>query len=72
MTGQSNEDGVKIGQVWRDCDPRSDGRRVTVVEVGPTHATVTCAGRKTRIRLDRFKPGSTGYQLVTSPEGNVP
>lgn len=57
---------VKVGQVWEDCDRRMHGRRVEVLEVDATHALVKVAttGRRTRIRLDRFKPVSTGYRLV--------
>jgi hypothetical protein len=57
---------VRVGQVWRDADKRSDGRRLLVVAVDATHATVTSAeraGRRTRIRLDRFRPTSNGYRL---------
>jgi hypothetical protein len=64
---------VKPGQIWADNDKRSKGRRIRVLEVGQYHAIVRDAdatpgawppGRKTRIRLDRFKPTSTGYRLV--------
>ena len=67
---------VRVGQVWADNDKRSHGRRVRVVELDGTHAIVTQVDirgvvdsrrreRRTRIRLDRFKPTSTGYRLVT-------
>ncbi|MBM0274114.1 DUF6354 family protein [Micromonospora tarensis] len=74
---------VEPGQVWADNDRRSAGRKVRVVEVGATHATVELVdqrgrpargheaqqqaepGRRTRIRLDRFRPTSTGYRLVS-------
>lgn len=66
---------VRVGQVWQDADPRAEGRRLRVVEVGATHAAVELVaprepvsnarpGRRTRIRLDRFRPTSTGYRLV--------
>lgn len=67
---------VRVGQVWADNDPRCHGRRVRVVEVTDTHAIVEVhhtshgayrhakPGRATRIRLDRFRPTSTGYVLV--------
>jgi len=68
---------VRVGQVWADNDKRSEGRHVKVVFLDGTHAwVVRCSptGRvftnargnaaKTRIRLDRFKPTSTGYRLV--------
>lgn len=58
---------IRVGQVWKDNDKRSAGRRVRVVEVNFTHAVVqdpSGRGRRTEIRLDRFKPTSTGYRLV--------
>lgn len=67
---------VRVGQVWADNDKRSEGRRLRVDEVSSTHATVTpvdvhgqptpsvLRARRTRIRLDRFKPTATGYRLV--------
>lgn len=70
---------VRVGQVWADNDSRGYGgygRQVRVVELTDTHAVVELhrprgvghhganAGRRTRIRLDRFKPTSTGYRLV--------
>ncbi|MFI7468183.1 DUF6354 family protein [Nonomuraea sp. NPDC049646] len=70
-----NEPSVRVGQVWADNDKRSEGRRIRVLEVDATHATVTPVDvrgmvdsrtqqRRTRIRLDRFRPTSTGYRLV--------
>lgn len=61
---------VKKGQVWLDLDGRPPNRALRVQMVGTTHAT--CAvlvngsptGRRTRIRLDRFKPGARGYELL--------
>ncbi|GAA3217920.1 hypothetical protein ACFP63_08835 [Oerskovia jenensis] len=56
---------VRPGQIWADNDKRSAGRRVTVLSVGQTHALVeTSLLRRTSIRLDRFRPTSTGYRLV--------
>lgn len=64
---------VRVGQVWADNDPRSEGRKVRIIHVDGTHATVGPAdpkarGRATRIRLDRFKPTSTGYRLIQDAE----
>ena len=64
-----------IGQIWEDNDPRGYGRKVRIVEIGDTHAVVELhqprppvssakPGRRTRIRLDRFRPTSTGYRYV--------
>ncbi|MGV9278094.1 hypothetical protein [Streptomyces griseosporeus] len=72
-----------VGQVWQDNDPRGYGRRVRIVAIDDTHATVELVttrqvptltgsratakpGRRTRIRLDRFRPTSTGYRYVTT------
>ena len=62
---------VTIGQVWEDNDPRHFiKRQVEIVSLDATHAVCrTLTGvkdrmRETRIRLDRFKPTSTGYRLV--------
>lgn len=75
---------VRVGQVWQDNDKRSYGRKLRVVEIDKTHATVELvtqrgrawsglapgepprvqSGRRTRIRLDRFRPTSTGYRLI--------
>lgn len=69
---------VKVGQVWEDTDKRSKGRRIKVFEVKDGYAFcqgvsgrdpsvnngfVAKAAKKVRIRLDRFRPGSTGYKL---------
>lgn len=68
-----------IGQIWQDNDPRAYGRRLLIVEIGETHAVVELhqprhpvstakPGRRTRIRLDRFRPTTTGYRYVgTTP-----
>jgi len=65
-----------VGQVWQDNDPRGYGRKVRIVEIGETHAVVELVaaravghqqakpGRRTRIRLDRFRPTSTGYRYI--------
>ncbi|MGW9397284.1 hypothetical protein [Streptomyces sp. NPDC055642] len=68
-----------VGQIWQDNDPRGYGRKVRIVEIGDTHAVVELhqprnvghsgakPGRRTRIRLDRFRPISTGYRYVGTP-----
>ncbi|MHC3450819.1 hypothetical protein [Streptomyces prasinus] len=65
-----------VDQIWQDNDPRGYGRKVRIVEIGDTHAVVELhqprsvghnaakPGRRTRIRLDRFRPTSTGYRYV--------
>ncbi len=71
-----NEITPTVGQVWQDNDPRGYGRRIRIVEIGDTHAVVELhqprrvghntakPGRRTRIRLDRFRPTSTGYRYI--------
>lgn len=75
---------VRVGQIWQDCDKRGYGRRLRIEAVDATHADcreVTIAPQgavvlvsgprvRTRIRLDRFRPTSTGYRLVqdTTPD----
>ncbi|MGW0920145.1 hypothetical protein ACWD3J_14145 [Streptomyces sp. NPDC002755] len=64
-----------IGQIWQDNDPRSYGRRIRIVALTATHAICeepprpgrnghAKPGRRTRIRLDRFRPTSTGYRYI--------
>ena len=61
---------VRKGQLWADNDKRCRGRMLRIHDVGPTHAVAyawddnSVEGKTTRIRLDRFKPTSTGYRLV--------
>lgn len=66
---------VRVGQVWEDMDKRGYGRHVKVIEVSGNVATVEQVsarvgyddkpGRRTKIKVDRFRPTSTGYRLVT-------
>jgi hypothetical protein len=67
-----------VDQIWQDNDKRGYGRRVRIVEIGETHATVeevigrdhvpAQPGRRTRIRLDRFRPISSGYRYIGEAE----
>lgn len=69
-----------VGQIWQDNDKRGYGRRLRIVELDGTHAVCELVvpragdllaakpGRRTRIRLDRFRPTSTGYRYIgTAP-----
>lgn len=74
-----------VGQVWQDNDRRSYGRHLMIEDIGETHAVmvevsyrpsngaVTAQGqpRRTRVRLDRLRPTSTGYRYVTTVAGGV-
>ena len=75
-----SEPDVRVGQIWADNDPRCRGRRtVRVAEVGETAAVVeavtdwdgnkSTAPRRTSIRLNRFRPTSTGYRLIQDVPG---
>lgn len=53
-----------VGQIWQDNDPRGHGRQVHILEIDDTHAVVHDGKRRSRIRLDRFKPTRTGYRYM--------
>lgn len=64
---------VRVGQVWADCDRRCTGRTVTVLRLTtkrhqgravPAAEVRDSRGNTTVIRVDRFRPTSTGYRLV--------
>lgn len=61
---------VQIGQVWRDLDPRQDGRTVKIMEIinrDPQQAKVlvrTSKGVESKISVRRMRRNSTGYELV--------
>lgn len=53
-----------VGQIWADNDKRGYGRQARITAVDSTHATVHDGKRQSRIRLDRFRPTSTGYRYI--------
>jgi len=66
-----------VGQIWADNDPRTPNRFLEIVAVSEIHATVRQVARtpqgltailpgvrQTRIRLNRFRPTSTGYRYI--------
>lgn len=58
---------VTIGQVWRDNDKRTSYfRDMQVISIDGDKATVrnVRTGKLSKIRLNRFKPNSTGYKLI--------
>jgi hypothetical protein len=64
---------VRPGQIWADNDKRSNGRELRIERVDDQYAYAVSPGRggrfqQTRIRLDRFRPTSTGYRLVQDVE----
>ena len=66
---------VRVGQVWKSCDKREEGRggdkegrRLLVERIEGGYAVCARFGlqeaRRWRIRLDRFREISTGYRLI--------
>lgn len=70
---------VKVGQVWESCDKRDRARKVQVAgfkdKNGAKYAVCNqgwlhpqgafqANGRQVTIRLDRFRPTSSGWKLV--------
>lgn len=66
---------IKVGSIWADDDPRQAGRRLKVIAVDgdqvvcvvtavARNVSETRIGTSTRIRRNRFRPGSSGYRLV--------
>ena len=70
MPKNREKNDVRVGQVWESCDKREKGRQIIVERIEEGRAVCRRWGRgaifgnATRIRLDRFKPISTGYRLV--------
>lgn len=71
---------VRVGDVWADNDYRCEGRTVMVVAITDGKAICSVAwpnlkhGRvrhRTAIRLDRFRPNSTGYRLISRVRGDL-
>jgi hypothetical protein len=58
--------GVRVGQVWEDCETRMTKRRLTVLRIEKDKAVcrIDDGVRATRIALKRFRANSTGYRLV--------
>jgi len=71
---------VKVNQVWADNDPRVPWRKIRVDKIVRGYAMVTVVenptqtnsvGKRRKIRLDRFRPTSTGYRLVSEAKSDV-
>lgn len=64
---EQNKPNVAVGQVWRDCDKRMYGRRVTIQSVDGDFAIARDRGGRTvKIRIDRLRPTSTGFALESA------
>lgn len=63
---------VQVGQIWADNDKRfNTGRKVRVDKIYDSgrakcwsYYNNEALGRYVWIRVDRFKPNSTGYRLI--------
>ena len=71
----SDDTSVQVGQVWQDNDRRHGTRYLRIDAIDQDRAVCVAwydeAGAKSRvvrIRLDRFKPTSTGYRLLPEEE----
>lgn len=64
----TNRDGILIrpGQMWRDLNPRSKGRMISVSAVKGGVATVFDGNRTPTLDVARMYPNSRGYELVGS------
>lgn len=58
---------VRPGQIWKDMNPRSNGRLVNVLEVSAGKATVTDGKRTSPVAVARMYPHARGYELYGSP-----
>lgn len=59
---------VKVGQTWRDNDRRCRDRKIFVENIVGDVAfcrSGSRTGRRTTIKLSRFRQNATGYILVT-------
>ncbi len=71
-----NENNVQVNQIWEDWDIRfrnSTPRLIKVIDIKNNIATCRniSTSKITKIRLDRFKPNSTGYRLCGISVGNI-
>lgn len=66
MSAETETPAPAVGQTWQDNDKRFIGRYLVIVAIEGTHAEVKWQHLKStrRIRLDRFRPTSTGYRYV--------
>lgn len=57
---------VSVGQIWESKDPRDKNGQFEVSGLSNTHAFIkyVSSSKTSKIRLDRFRPTSRGYQLV--------
>lgn len=58
---------IRPGQIWKDMNPRSNGRLVNVIEVNAGVATVVDGKRTSPVSVDRMYPHARGYEIYGSP-----
>ncbi|MFJ2662584.1 hypothetical protein [Arthrobacter koreensis] len=65
----TNRDGILIrpGQMWRDLNPRAEGRLLSVESVQAGTATVIDGKRKTAVSVERMYPHARGFKIFGSP-----
>lgn len=70
--GENMKNKVRVGQIWRDWDiryrtPSIRARLIKIISISGDGLYATCENVETltmsKIRIDRFKPTSTGYKL---------
>lgn len=71
----TNKITVHLNEIWQDWDIRFRNYPPRLIEViSIKNNMATCknlqTGKITKIRLDRFKPNSTGYKLLGIPIGD--
>jgi hypothetical protein len=57
---------VRPGQIWKDMNPRSNGRMISVSSVSAGTATVFDGKRSPTVAITRMYPHSRGYSIVGS------
>jgi hypothetical protein len=64
----TNREGVLVraGQMWKDMNPRSDGRMISVSSVSAGIATIFDGKRSPTVAVSRMYPHSRGYAIVGS------
>ena len=65
----TNPYGVAVGQIWRNCDPRSSTSTAKVVSVEGAYAVIDYGHRiedrmERRVRLDRFRKRANGFERI--------
>lgn len=54
---------IRAGQMWKDLNPRSDNRMISVSSVSAGIATVFDGKRTSALAVSRMYPHSRGYKL---------